>query len=123
MKNVPYLFVFMFFLYSAGYSVTSGRFYSDKELYYVTGAPRASLKGSVLIFTYKSTYIEKKEIKEGKYVGEYFGASVTASDINGDGWDDLIVGAPYRKGDSPESKFDRGAIYYYFGSKVTLEAD
>ncbi len=42
--------------------------------------------------------------------GEYFGASLLALDINGDGIEDLIVGAPYY---SDERRREIGRIYVY----------
>lgn len=45
----------------------------------------------------------------GKTIGEYFGASLAVGDLNNDGLDDLIVGAPHWGNDN-------GKIYIYFGN-------
>jgi hypothetical protein len=47
---------------------------------------------------------------EGKEMGEYFGAAVCVLDVNGDGLDDLLVGAPYYGG---KRTWDQGRIYVY----------
>lgn len=55
----------------------------------------------------------------GQQMGEYFGSSLLATDINGDGKDDLIVGAPmytYNRSDSYVG-FDEGRIYVYINNK------
>ena len=44
--------------------------------------------------------------------GEYFGASLTALDINGDGISDLAVGAPNGQG---TTQTRAGKVYYYLG--------
>lgn len=50
----------------------------------------------------------------GKQPGELFGASMIVSDINGDGLDDIIVGAPhYTDYNDYEIKFEIGAVYVY----------
>lgn len=54
---------------------------------------------------------------EGAVVGDQFGASsMTAGDVDRDGFSDLLVGAPYWDG----SVTDQGHVYYYRGSSDTL---
>jgi hypothetical protein len=53
-----------------------------------------------------------------------FGRSAsTAGDVNGDGYDDLIVGAPWYDTDQSEENWDRGAAFVYHGSAQGLDAD
>jgi hypothetical protein len=55
---------------------------------------------------------------EGNQTGSGFGWSVaSAGDVNGDGHDDVIVGAPYH--DSGET--DEGRVYVYLGNDSGLE--
>ena len=50
---------------------------------------------------------------ESDQISAYFGASVgTAGDVNGDGYDDLIVGAPYYD----VGRTNEGRIFVYYGS-------
>ncbi len=44
--------------------------------------------------------------------GASFGTSITSADINGDGYDDIIIGAPYWNGEAT----DEGRVYVYLGS-------
>ena len=46
--------------------------------------------------------------------GEYFGASLTTNDVNTDGFDDLLVGAPLH---STLKQADEGRVYLYMGGK------
>lgn len=53
---------------------------------------------------------------KGSTFGEYFGSSLVAEDVNGDGYDDLVVGAPLFSKKYP----DEGRIYVFLSSnKVT----
>lgn len=45
----------------------------------------------------------------GSDIGEYFGASLATGDLNKDGLDDLVVGAPHWKNDN-------GRIHIYLGT-------
>lgn len=50
---------------------------------------------------------------EGQEIGGGFGASLTSGDINGDGLDDLIVGAPH-------SGQDNGMVYIFWGNSKVI---
>ncbi|KAL1513058.1 hypothetical protein ABEB36_002536 [Hypothenemus hampei] len=121
----------------SGYAITSGRFYWNSGLHYVTALPRGfsigsrkilnnALYGSVVIFRFTSSKIGPKfpletlaRIKQdifGTQIGEYFGASLAVGDLNSDGLDDLIVGAPFRCND--HDGFNHGSVYVFFGNKI-----
>lgn len=56
-------------------------------------------------------------------MGEYFGSSLLATDINDDNLDDLIVGAPIftnKRSSVTHTGFDEGRIYVYVNKKVPL---
>jgi len=58
-------------------------------------------------------------IGEGNQLGAQFGSSVaSAGDINGDGYDDVIVGAPFFDG----GQTDEGRVFVYLGSSSGLSA-
>jgi FG-GAP repeat len=57
----------------------------------------------------------------GTQLGAYFGYSVCASDVDGDGFQDLVVGAPlFTELDNNEGKYETGRVYiYYQGQEVS----
>lgn len=51
----------------------------------------------------------------GEQMGAYFGYAVASGDIDGDGLDDLIVGAPmYTVPDNPEMTIETGRVYVIY---------
>ncbi|CAG9765587.1 unnamed protein product [Ceutorhynchus assimilis] len=117
------------------YALTSGYFYHKSELHYVTGLPRGFHEnrlynvpyGMVLIFTFDNAPTKirnevKSKLKEelfGTQFGEYFGSSLAAGDLNADGFDDLIVGAPYRSND--KTGYNHGSVYVFYGHNRKLQ--
>ncbi|XP_022079967.1 integrin alpha-9-like [Acanthaster planci] len=89
-----------------GYSLTSGHFSSPTALEGATGGPRYRDLGTVYIFDLEQASVVRQFI--GEPVNSYFGASVEAADLNGDGWSDLLVGAPLYS-----SSQDEGRVYVY----------
>ncbi|CAG7725397.1 unnamed protein product, partial [Allacma fusca] len=87
-----------------GYAVSSGKYFSNSKTYYAGGLPRANdLKGKVTLFLPPacssvsgpcSGTIEGPKSLYGFHVGSYFGSVLYSMDIDGDGIDELFVGAP-----------------------------
>lgn len=96
-----------------GYALSSGYFSSNNRtsLLYVTTAPRSVLNtGKAYIFDVVGEIVRKLHVFHGEQLGEYFGYSVVAEDLNGDGLTDVVVSAPLNAlGDS----YDVGAIYVF----------
>ncbi|KAL5006756.1 hypothetical protein ScPMuIL_015562 [Solemya velum] len=96
-----------------GYSVTAGRYDASKQWRYVAGAPRANNSGVVIVFTTNtaSTMTFKPgNVATGKNDFAGFGNSLLTVDVNNDGFDDLIVGAPFYY-----DKYKGGAFFVYLG--------
>ncbi|EDV55932.1 integrin alpha-PS3 isoform X2 [Drosophila erecta] len=96
-----------------GYAVSSGFFDSSNPttLLYVATAPQANKQsGEAYIFDVRGKRIHKYHVFRGEQFGEYFGYSVLAEDLNGDGKPDVIVSAPQH---TLENSHDNGAIYVF----------
>ncbi|KOC68174.1 Integrin alpha-9 [Habropoda laboriosa] len=91
-----------------GYSVDFGYFFKRDQLLYVSGAPGWRYVGLVGIINLESNVSVIAQL-HGTDIGEYFGASLAVGDLNNDGLDDLLVGAPYWGEDN-------GKVYAYFGT-------
>ncbi|XP_008555233.1 integrin alpha-PS4 isoform X2 [Microplitis demolitor] len=94
-----------------GYSVTSGYYFGQSKRYFAAGAPRSDdMKGRVLIFLYggDKKHLIIKNTLSGTQHGEYFGSALTSCDIDNNGDDEIIVGAPLWTKSS-----DEGRIYIF----------
>uniref|UniRef100_A0A452UIL2 Integrin alpha-7 n=1 Tax=Ursus maritimus TaxID=29073 RepID=A0A452UIL2_URSMA len=96
-----------------GFSLDSGKgIVSKDEITFVSGAPRANHSGAVVLLKrdLKSAHLLPEYIFDGEGLASSFGYDVAVADLNKDGWQDIIVGAP--------QYFDRdgevgGAVYVY----------
>uniref|UniRef100_A0A3Q2DMH7 Integrin, alpha 3a n=1 Tax=Cyprinodon variegatus TaxID=28743 RepID=A0A3Q2DMH7_CYPVA len=67
-------------------------------------------RGSVMLIVKESTDLVIQKTLRGQQVGSYFGNAVVAVDLNSDGWNDLLVGAPFYFNRQLEVG---GAVYVY----------
>ncbi|XP_066932460.1 integrin alpha-V-like [Clytia hemisphaerica] len=102
-----------------GYSSAIGKISDSNEEGYIAdvvgGAPRANnMTGMVLIYKLTDTgsSVLEKFQAPGEKVGTYFGAAVCAVDLDNDGKDDLVVGAPQFA-----KIIDEGRVYVYMNRK------
>ncbi|XP_044738082.1 integrin alpha-PS3-like [Chrysoperla carnea] len=102
-----------------GYAVSSGKITKNGGLFYFASAPRAhEYKGLVKVLVLiGSELIEVESMKHffmGEHLGEYFGASICLVDVNNDGLDDVLIGAPrYSISSANIESGDEGAVYVY----------
>ncbi|CAI2348463.1 unnamed protein product [Caenorhabditis sp. 36 PRJEB53466] len=110
-----------------GYSVDIGRFgfwyEKGKPITVVSGATRYGEHGAVIFLPFiqdsssKLTLSEDKFIINGTAMGSAFGYSIEVVDLNGDGFDDLIVGAPFEHRTGIDGNFG-GIVYVYFSQGI-----
>lgn len=110
-----------------GYSVDIGRFgfwyEKGKPITVVSGATRYGEHGAIIFLPFiqdsssKLTLNEDKYIINGTAMGSAFGYSIEVVDLNGDGFDDLIVGAPFEHRTGIDGNFG-GIVYVYFSQGV-----
>uniref|UniRef100_A0A671T4D8 Integrin alpha-6-like n=1 Tax=Sinocyclocheilus anshuiensis TaxID=1608454 RepID=A0A671T4D8_9TELE len=101
-----------------GFSLDSGKMLTKRgQLTIVAGAPRANHSGAVVLLKkdeVKSYMLTAEYILEGAGLASSFGYDLAVLDINGDGWHDIVVGAPQyfiKDGDIG------GAIYVYLNKE------
>ncbi|KAF3855419.1 hypothetical protein F7725_023474 [Dissostichus mawsoni] len=116
-----------------GYSVGSLISSRGAQLY-VAGAPRFNHTGKVIVFTLKNTgNLTILQALLGEQIGSYFGSVLISMDVsdrsqnarlgsalaqipdmNGDGFRELVVGAPLEDD-------HQGALYVFYGHQKTLQ--
>ncbi|NXG02576.1 ITA3 protein, partial [Sakesphorus luctuosus] len=96
----------------AGYTAEVGSAVLQQDtVTMVTGAPRYNHTGAVYLLSHSPQQsLRRNLLLPGPQVGSYFGSAIALADLNSDGWQDLVVGAPYY--------FERkqevgGAVYVY----------
>ncbi|VDN07933.1 unnamed protein product [Thelazia callipaeda] len=116
-----------------GFSVRRGRFgfwYEDEEnSTVVTGATRYNQTGAVTFLPFRSAQISASQISHhltltddayiltGSQLGSAFGYSLEVTDLNSDGYDDLLVGAPFEYAERADGSFG-GAVYIFYSSGI-----
>lgn len=107
----------------AGWSVATGDLDGDGRADLAAGAPGADGgAGMVLVWRGADLFTTRDGFPDvrisGAASGDGFGRSVAIADIDGDGIQDLLVGAP-RRNPSPQDNpeyFDSGAVYVFRGA-------
>lgn len=124
-----------------GYSMAVGDFYDENEQGVAVGMPRGArlfgkvrqhhpctkplschiLPFSVQVVLYSWNLNTHKNIT-GRQLGAYFGYAIASADVDGDGKDDLIIGAPMHTIPNNEGKYEMGRVYviYQQSSKVHI---
>uniref|UniRef100_A0A673GWE4 Integrin alpha-6-like n=1 Tax=Sinocyclocheilus rhinocerous TaxID=307959 RepID=A0A673GWE4_9TELE len=100
-----------------GFAVDTGMNLMKKgELNVVAGAPRSNHSGEVLLLRpeekAETRNLKAEYILQGPGLASSFGYDLAVLDLNGDGWDDLVVGAPEFSKISMDEDVG-GAVYVY----------
>ncbi|KAM5310166.1 integrin alpha-3 isoform 1-T2 [Glossophaga mutica] len=101
-----------------GYTVQVGSaILHPTDITIVTGAPRHQHIGAVFLLSQEvGGDLRRRQVLEGTQVGAYFGSAIALADLNNDGWQDLLVGAPYY---FERKKEVGGAIYVFMNQAGT----
>ncbi|XP_049737882.1 integrin alpha-8 isoform X2 [Elephas maximus indicus] len=106
-----------------GYSVAAGEFTGDSQQELVAGIPRGAQNfGYVSIIN--STDMTFIQNFTGEQMASYFGYTVTVSDVNNDGMDDILIGAPlFMEREFESNPKEVGRVYLYLQSSALIFRD
>uniref|UniRef100_A0A8C4QDQ6 Uncharacterized protein n=1 Tax=Eptatretus burgeri TaxID=7764 RepID=A0A8C4QDQ6_EPTBU len=97
-----------------GYAVAAGHFPHPNGKVVAAGAPR--INGTVILLSLEDGSLKKYQEILGTQLGAYFGAVLCLMDLNSDGMDDLLVGAPQYT----EIR-DEGRVYVYISNAGKMQ--
>uniref|UniRef100_A0A7N4P256 Integrin subunit alpha 8 n=1 Tax=Sarcophilus harrisii TaxID=9305 RepID=A0A7N4P256_SARHA len=109
--------------YWQGYSVAAGEFTGDSQQEILAGVPRGAQNfGYVSIIN--STDMTFIQNFTGEQMASYFGYAISVSDVNNDGLDDVLVGAPlFMEREFESSPKEVGQVYLYLQESPLLFRD
>ncbi|XP_042305701.1 LOW QUALITY PROTEIN: integrin alpha-5 [Sceloporus undulatus] len=105
-----------------GYSVAVGEFSGDSTEDFVAGVPKGNLTYGYV------TILNGSDIRplfnfSGEQMAAYFGYAVAATDINNDGLDDLLIGAPLFMEKTEDGRVQEvGRVYIYLQKLYGMES-
>ena len=91
----------------------NGRFNADASRDVLIAGPRNDTLGSNTgrVYGFTGSAMDSIYTKTGEVASDNFGYAVALTDVNGDGRDDMIIGAPY----NDETAENAGRVYAYSG--------
>ncbi|XP_072847340.2 integrin alpha-5 [Pogona vitticeps] len=105
-----------------GYSVAVGEFSGDSTEDFVAGVPKGNLTYGYV------TVLNGSDIRplynfSGEQMASYFGYAVAATDLNSDGLDDLLIGAPLFMEKTEDGRVQEvGRVYIYLQQLYGMES-
>eukprot|EP00731_Ephydatia_muelleri_P004040 Em0002g216a len=101
-----------------GYTVASGHILQKTTEDFLVSVPRLNNMGVVNLGMNSATVTVVSQPLQGTQLSEYYGFSIITADLTGDGYDEVLVGAPYY---SPVQNPEAGRIYVYRNNAGSLQ--